>query len=236
MEAKTIQQTLRQLADPDIAAHSQRFFKTGPGQYGEGDQFLGIRIPVLRQLLPRFAQTPLPAISAILHSPYHEERLFALLLMVAQFAKGNQPYRTLLYHSYLKHTACINNWDLVDCSAHQIVGAFLHDGDRTILAQLATSQSLWERRIAIIATYHFIKQHSYSDCLTIAGLLLGDRHDLIQKAVGWMLREVGKRDLAAEEQFLQNYYKDMPRTMLRYAIEKFPEQRRQEYLQGRISP
>ncbi|WP_319588749.1 DNA alkylation repair protein [uncultured Desulfobulbus sp.] len=234
-EAQSIPQALRQLGDPAIAAHSQRFFKTGPGQYGEGDQFLGIRLPMLRSLLPRYRQTSLAAMCEVLHSPWHEERLFALLLMVARFAKGDQDDKAAVFASYLDNIACINNWDLVDCSAPQIVGAFLEDKDRALLGSLANSTSLWERRIAVIATLHLIKNNDFDDCLAVAALLLADRHDLIHKAVGWMLREVGKRDQETAEVFLRQHYQAMPRTMLRSAIEKFPEPLRQAYLHNRIS-
>jgi len=231
MHAHTIRQTLRALADPSIAAQSQRFFKTGPGQYGEGDQFLGIRVPVLRSHLPAFRDAPLAAVLETLRSPWHEERLFALLLMVARFSWADRQDRDTLYGAYLAHTAHINNWDLVDCSAPQIVGAALEQRDRAILRELARSQSIWERRIAVIATLHFIRQSSFDDCLEVAELLLADRHDLMHKAVGWMLREVGKRDLEIEERFLRRHASAMPRVMLRYAIEKLPESKRKNYLQ-----
>lgn len=230
VDAETIRQTLRQLGDPAIAAHAQRFFKTGPGEYGEGDRFLGIRIPVLRRLIPHHRQTPLEAIGEVLRSPWHEERLFALLLMVARFGKSDRDGRAAVFASYMEHTAHINNWDLVDCSAPQIVGAFLADRERSLLRDLARSSSLWERRIAILATFHFIRHNDFDDCLAIAALLLADRHDLIHKAVGWMLREVGKRDQATAEAFLRRHCPTMPRTMLRSAIERFPEPLRQAYL------
>lgn len=227
---ETIQQTLRQLGNPAIAGHSQRFFKTGPGEYGEGDQFLGIRIPVLRRLVPLYRQTPLEVVCQVLLSPWHEERLFALLLMVVHFATSDRDGRAAVFASYMDHTAYINNWDLVDCSAPQIVGAFLADRERTLLCDLARSASLWERRIAILATFHFIRHNDFDDCLAVATLLLADRHDLIHKAVGWMLREVGKRDQATAEAFLRRHCPTMPRTMLRYAIERFPKPLRQAYL------
>lgn len=233
-DAECMQQVLRQLGNPAIAAHSRRYFKTGPGEYGEGDQFLGIRLPVLRKLLPRCQHTPLGSICTVLQSPWHEERLFALLLLVARFAKGDQASRAAVFEQYLAHTAFINNWDLVDCSASRIVGAFLEDQGRDLLRTLAGSESLWERRIAIVATLHGIKKQSFADCLAIAGLLLADRHDLMHKAVGWMLREVGKRDQATLEFFLHQHYRTMPRTMLRYAIEKFPDSLRTAYLHNRV--
>ena len=229
-----VQHTLHQLADPAIAAHAQRYFKTGPGQYGEGDRFLGIRVPELRRLVPRFAGADLPVLLELLHSAWHEERLFALLLMTARFAKGNDRDQAAVYAIYLANTRWINNWDLVDCSAYRIVGPFLERRDRDVLRDLAVSASLWERRIAIIATLHFIRQHDFSDCLAVADLLLHDPHDLIHKAVGWMLREVGKRDQATEEAFLREHYGVMPRTMLRYAIERLPQATRTAFLQGRI--
>jgi 3-methyladenine DNA glycosylase AlkD len=229
-----VQHALRQLADPANAAHAQRYFKTGPGQYGEGDRFLGIRVPVLRRLAPRFAGADLPVLLELLHSPWHEERLFALLLMTARFVRGNDREQAAVYDLYLANTRWINNWDLVDCSAHQIVGPFLEHRDRVVLRDLAVSASLWERRIAIIDTLHFTRQHDFADCLAVAGLLLHDPHDLIHKAVGWMLREVGKRDQAAEEAFLREHCLVMPRTMLRYAIERLPQATRTAFLQGRI--
>jgi 3-methyladenine DNA glycosylase AlkD len=236
INAQTIQQTLRQLGDPAIAAHSQRFFKTGPGEYGEGDRFLGIRIPVLRRLVPHYRQVPLDVVCQVLRSPWHEERLFALLLMIARFAGSDPDGKAAVFRSYMDHTDYINNWDLVDCSAPRIVGAFLTARERTLLCDLARSSSLWERRIAILATFHFIRQNDFDDCLAIAALLLADRHDLIHKAVGWMLREVGKRDQEAAEVFLRHHCPTMPRTMLRYAIERFPEPLRHAYLRNTFTP
>ncbi len=233
MRPTALQQAIRQLADPAIAAHSQRFFKTGPGEYGEGDCFLGIRVPALRRLVRPHLDTPLAEILTLLHSPWHEERLLALLLMVARFKRGNLQERSALHQGYLDHTDSINNWDLVDCSAPTLVGAYLQDRDREILRDLAVSASLWERRIAMLATWHFIRQGDFTDCFAVSTLLLKDKHDLIHKAVGWMLREVGKKDAAAEERFLQQHYRQMPRTMLRYAIERMPEARRKDYLLGR---
>ena len=236
MNIDTIQATLRQLADPNDAAHAQRYFKTGPGQYGEGDQFLGIRVPVLRRLVPGFEDVDLPVLVELLHSCWHEERMLALLLMIAQFARGNDRKQAAVYAHYLANTRYINNWDLVDCSAHHIVGAFLHHRDRTVLRELAVSAALWERRIAIIATLHFTRQHDFADCHAVARLLLHDPHDLIHKAVGWMLREVGKREQAVAEAFLREHCRLMPRTMLRYAVERLPPETRRAFLQGRMPP
>ena len=234
MTAQAISKVLRQLADPAIAQHSQRFFKTGKGEYGEGDLFLGIRVPALRKQVKQFEDTALEGIQELLTSPFHEERLLALLLLVRQFSKGQPDTQTAIYTFYLNHTQFINNWDLVDSSAHHIVGPYLAHRDRTPLDKLAESESLWERRIAIISTFHFIKQEQFDDALAISKQLLSDPEDLIHKAVGWMLREIGKRDLAAEETFLKAHYQQMPRTMLRYAIEKFPQPKRQQYLKGLI--
>ena len=234
MTAKEISKVLKALADPAIAEHSQRFFKTGKGAYGEGDQFLGIRVPVLREQVKHYQLTPLPEVETLLKSPFHEERLFALLLLVRKFNKGDDNEKTTIYQLYLDNTQYINNWDLVDSSAYQIVGAYLEMRDRQILYQLAQSHSLWERRIAIMATFQFIRNQQFDDTLQLSELLLNDTEDLIHKAVGWMLREVGKRDMVSEKAFLKIHCKTMPRTMLRYAIEKFPKQERQQYLAGTV--
>lgn len=229
-----IQTHLRSIADPATALGSQRFFKTAPGQYGAGDVFLGIKVPVLRALVKIFRDSPSKTIAALLKSKFHEERLFALLLLIDFYQRGTDADKKQAYDLYLAHTAHINNWDLVDVSAPYIVGNFLEDKPRQILYELVASESLWERRIAIIATFHFIRRNEFTDTLRLAEHLLDDPHDLIHKAVGWMLREVGKRDLAAEEGFLQHHYRIMPRTMLRYAIERFPETRRRQYLNGTV--
>jgi 3-methyladenine DNA glycosylase AlkD len=234
MTLAEVRKLLRGLGDAQAAKHAQRFFKTGKGEYGEGDRFLGIRVPVLRKQIRRCAHLRLHEILSLLHSPYHEERLFALLLLVDRFSKAGESRRASIYRHYLANTRHINNWDLVDSSASQIVGAYLEDKDRRVLYKLADSADLWERRIAIISTFHFIRLNDFSDTLHIASLLQNDQQDLIHKAVGWMLREVGKRDAPAEEEFLKSRYREMPRTMLRYAIERFPEQKRKQYLQGRI--
>jgi 3-methyladenine DNA glycosylase AlkD len=224
---------LRELSDSDIAARSQRFFKTGKGEYGEGDRFLGIRVPTLRKCVREYRAISLEDTLEVLKSPFHEARLLALLILVAKYSSANKSSeRNAIYRSYLSHTEFINNWDLVDCSAHHIVGAHLFDKDRKPLYRLARSRSLWERRIAVVSTFHFINREDFSDSLAIAELLLNDREDLIHKAVGWMLREVGKRDRRVEEAFLAKHYKDMPRTMLRYAIERLPETERLAYLHG----
>ncbi|MGD8910163.1 MAG: DNA alkylation repair protein [Chromatiales bacterium] len=230
MKASVVVSRLRQLGDAQIAAHSQRFFKTGPGEYGEGDRFLGIRVPVLRTELKRYLDLPLHEILKLLRSPYHEARLSALLMLVERFKRGGDSSQEAIYRHYLEHTPYINNWDLVDSSAPQIVGAYLQERDKDVLYRLVASESLWERRIAVMASFHFIRQCSYADALALCEALLDDSEDLIHKATGWMLREIGKRDGAVERKFLKRHYHNMPRTMLRYAIEKFPQSERQRYL------
>jgi 3-methyladenine DNA glycosylase AlkD len=228
------QKELERLADAGVAAVSQRFFKTGPGQYGAGDRFRGIRVPVLRKLARTYQGIGLAGAGRLLCSEFHEDRLLALLILVRIFAAADETGQKAVYHLYLAHTHFINNWDLVDASAEQILGAYLRERDRGVLRRLARSSSLWERRMAIVATFHFIKNGDFDATLRIAQLLLADPHDLIHKAVGWMLREVGKRDLAVEEGFLKAHYRTMPRTMLRYAIERFPDEKRRAYLRGSL--
>lgn len=225
---------LTNLSDPERAAHSRKYFKTDEGGYGQGDKFLGIRVPVLRKAVRLFRETSLSETRKLLKSEYHEIRLFSLLLLVHQFAKGDAGLREKIYTLYLKNTKYINNWDLVDSSAPYIVGGWLFDKKRSILYELAISSRLWERRIAIMATAYFIKNGQFNDTLKLSRMLMDDPEDLIHKAVGWMLREVGKRDLEIEEGFLKKHYKKMPRTMLRYSIEKFSNKRRQAYLNGEI--
>ncbi|TFH16390.1 MAG: DNA alkylation repair protein [Lentisphaerales bacterium] len=229
-----IKKTLRKMGDPERAGHAQRYFKTGKGEYGEGDRFIGIRVPALRQCAKSYAETPLKDALQLLKSPVHEDRMVALFLMVARFKRGSEQERAAIYRGYLAHTRYINNWDLVDCSAPYIVGEHLFDKSRNQLHKLARSESLWERRISIISTFYFIRHDDFTDALALARTLLHDKEDLMHKAVGWMLRELGKRNRPEEEQFLTMYYNEMPRTMLRYAIEKFPERRRKAYLHGTI--
>ena len=236
IDAALIRARLRPLANPRIAESSRQFFKTSPGQYGHGDRFVGIRVPTLRRVAREFRGAPLSAALALLRSPLHEERLLALFLLVEQFARAAEPMKLRIYEQYLKHVPrYVNNWDLVDSSAPYIVGAYLEGRDRGVLYELARSPHLWSRRIAIIATFWFIRRGAFTDTLRIAELLLDDEQDLIHKAAGWMLREVGNRDAAAAEGFLRRHHGRMPRTMLRYAIEKLPEQKRRAYLTGTIS-
>ncbi|MBT3228005.1 MAG: DNA alkylation repair protein [Candidatus Marinimicrobia bacterium] len=222
------------MGDPERAQHSQRFFKTGKGEYGEGDVFLGIKVPHQRALAKRYKQATRSDTLDLLHSSYHEARLSALFLLVNLYNLADATGKTQIYKDYLDNIEYINNWDLVDSSALQIVGHYLFDKDRYPLEVLARSEDLWERRVAIIATYYFIRQYDFQDTLKLAEILLNDKEDLIHKAVGWMLREAGNRSRPTEEAFLQKHYQAMPRTMLRYAIEKFPEERRQAYLKGAI--
>jgi 3-methyladenine DNA glycosylase AlkD len=234
MLVREIRQRLQKLGDKRRAALVQRFFKTGPGEYGEGDCFLGITVPDLRKLVTEYQDLTLAETIQLLQSIIHEERLLALLLLVRAYAKADTRTKKHIYDLYVENTRYINNWDLVDASAEHIVGAFLIDKGKKPLHDLSRSKDLWERRIAIMATFHCIKRRKFAVTLAIARELLSDEADLIHKAVGWMLREVGKRNLRTEEQFLKEHYKKMPRTMLRYAIERFPESKRQRYLKGEI--
>jgi len=209
---------------------SRSFFKTGPGQYGEGDVFAGLTVPQVRTLAKELRALALGEVVKLLRAPLHEARLLALLLLVQRYRTGDEVARERVYRLYLNNTRRINNWDLVDVSAEHIVGAHLWTRDRSVLDALAVSGLLWERRMAILATLHFIRRGAFADTLRIAERLVRDREDLMHKAVGWMLREVGKRDLAAEEGFLRTYAGTMPRTMLRYAVERFPVDARQHYM------
>lgn len=234
MKANDIIAALKTQGNAEKAKHAQRFFKTAPGEYGEGDVFLGIRVPELRREVKRCRGLSLAENLKLLRSKFHEVRLFALLLLVDTYQRGDESVRLAVFNKYLSHTGYINNWDLVDSSAHQIVGVQLCGGPTDLLDKLATSSQLWERRIAIIATFAMIRRGSFDDTLRLADILLKDSEDLIHKAVGWMLREVGNRDRRVEEVFLQKHYQKMPRTMLRYAIEKFPEKLRRAYLRGQL--
>jgi len=234
MTVHEIRTKLGKLGNKQRAKVSQQFFKTGPGEYGEGDVFWGIKVPELRKLAKEYQDITTQEIKQLLKSSIHEERLLALLILVLTYSKGDETAKKRIYELYLENTKFINNWDLVDGSAEYIVGDFLMDKSKKPLYSLAKSSDLWERRIAIMSSFHFIKRHEFSQTLKISGMLISDEEDLIHKAVGWMLREVGKRHLPTEEKFLKEHYKKMPRTMLRYAIEKFPESKRQRYLKGSI--
>jgi len=218
-------------ADPEQAANLQRFFKTGKGEYGEGDVFLGLKVPIQRSIAKKYKELTLGEIEKLLESKIHEHRMIALFILIGKYEKAVEPEKKHIFDFYLRNTRNINNWDLVDLSAPNIVGDYLVEKDRSILYKLARSRELWERRIAILATFALIKRKESKDALAIAELLLSDKHDLIHKAVGWMLREVGKRvSQDDEENFLKKHYNTMPRTMLRYAIERFPEKKRIFYL------
>ncbi len=230
MSADIIKKKLRRAARKEKALVLQRFFKTGPGEYGEGDVFLGVMVPEIRWIVKEHRGIALKEVAALLESRFHEERLAALLILVLKFPQENGDGKKDIYRFYLKHTPYINSWDLVDLSAHHIVGAFLKDKPRRMLYSLAGSKSLWERRIAMLATFHYIRNNDFKDALNIAEILLSDNEDLIHKATGWMLREIGKRDVSAEEEFLKKHCDTMPRVMLRYAIERFPKPKRSRYL------
>lgn len=234
MDVHTIKSKLRELANKKNAEVAQRFFKTGPGEYGEGDKFLGIRVPVLRKLAKEYQTITVEEAEHLLKSPIHEERLLSLFILISIYSKGEEAVKKGIYKLYLNNTKFVNNWDLVDASAEHIVGNFLFNKGKNPIYRLAKSEDLWERRISIMSTFYFIKHGQYSETMKISKVLLHDNEDLIHKAVGWMLREVGKRNLLLEEEFLKKYYKEMPRTMLRYAIERFPESKRQRYLKGAI--
>lgn len=229
-----IQKRLRSFASKEKARLLMGFFKTGPGQYGEGDKFLGVMVPQTRLVVKEFRDAPLPEVAKLLRSSWHEERLLALLMLVSRYERGGEADRQKVFSLYLRNTKYINNWDLVDLSAHKIVGPHLDGGDRSLLYRLVRSKNLWERRIAILATFAYIRNSDFRDPLALAEQLLDDEHDLMHKAVGWMLREVGKKDVAVLEGFLKKHHHRMPRTALRYAIERFPEAKRKKYLKGTI--
>jgi 3-methyladenine DNA glycosylase AlkD len=231
---KELHAELRALGSPGRGASSQRFFKTGPGEYGEGDKFIGLTVPEMRSFARKYRDLDEPSVIKLLYSPWHEERLIALLLLVDRYGRGDQSRRNDIHRAYLANARQINNWDLVDMSASQIVGSHLDARDISLLERLARSKNLWKRRIAIVSTLYFIRRGEFFPTLTIAAMLLGDSHDLIHKAVGWMLREVGKRDRAGLDKFLAKHHRRMPRTMLRYAIERHPEPIRKRYLAGTI--
>jgi len=225
-----IKEELLKLRNPEKAKILAGFFKTGKGQYGEGDIFLGVNVPEQRKVAKRYLNAALNDIQKLLSSKVHEQRLTALLILIAKYQIADAALKKRIFDFYLKNRRYINNWDLVDISAGHIIGYFLLDKDRTILFRLAGSKQLWERRIAVMATFRFIKDDQFEDTLKISKALINDEHDLIHKAVGWMLREVGKRVKRTEERFLRKHYKKMPRTMLRYAIERFSETEKRFYL------
>ncbi|MFH1072777.1 MAG: DNA alkylation repair protein [Nanoarchaeota archaeon] len=221
---------LETLRNPAKAKILSSFFKTGKGQYGEGDVFLGVTVPAQRAVARKYTHLRVKDIEKLLKSKIHEHRLTALLILIERFKKADKPEREEIVEFYLKNTKYVNNWDLVDLTAPNILGRYLLDKDTRLLDKLAHSSHLWEKRIAIVSTYAFIRENRFAETFRIAEILLHDKHDLIHKAVGWMLREVGKRDLAAEERFLKKHCQKMPRTMLRYAIERFDGEKKRFYL------
>lgn len=230
----SIKKALSSCADPQKAELLQRFFKTGQGEYGEGDIFLGIKVPAQRSVAKKYYKdVSLNGIGELLESDIHEHRLTAIFMLVLKYEKAaDEKEKKQIVDFYLENLDRVNNWDLVDSSAPKILGAWLFDKDKSIIYALARSGHLWKQRIAVLATFYFIKQHDFKDSLRIAELLLDHPHDLIHKAAGWMLREIGNRDRNTEKNFLEKHYKKMPRTMLRYAIEKFEPEIRSRYLNG----
>lgn len=213
----------------------QKFFKTGKGQYAEGDLFLGISVPTIRSIAKKYVdKSSIKEAESLLNSKFHEERLLSLIILVYKFEKAEKKEKEEIFNFYIKNTSKINNWDLVDVSAANIVGRHILDKDVSIIYSLAKSKNLWEKRIAIVSTYAFIKSGELEHTFKISETLMNDKHDLIHKAVGWMLREAGKKNQKALENFLKKHYKSMPRTALRYAIERFPQERRKQYLKGKI--
>ncbi len=232
-----LQKLLKELevaGNPEQAEILQRFFKTGPGEYGEGDIFFGIKSKQIHDIAKKYYGIGLPKIKELLKSKIHEQRVCALRILDKKFKIADEEEKENIFNFYLQNIKCVNNWDLVDLSAPNIVGDFLFKRDKKILYKLVRSENLWERRIAIVSTFNFIRKDEFGDALAISELLLQDTHDLIHKAVGWMLREIGKRNEEVEENFLKQHYKEMPRTMLRYAIERFEEEKRKKYLKGEV--
>jgi 3-methyladenine DNA glycosylase AlkD len=231
MTAKSVQTQLKKFAKSKRAKNLSRFFKTGKGEYGEGDKFIGVVVPQIREIAKTNQEIPLTQINKLISSKIHEYRLTALLILTYKYTKANEVLKKQIVEFYLKNINFINNWDLVDLSSPKILGNyFFNNPGKDILFKLANSKNLWERRIAVLSTFEFIKNNSFQDSIKISEILLNDKQDLIHKAVGWMLREIGKRNLKTEKEFLLKHHKQMPRTMLRYAIEKFDQKDRDFYL------
>ncbi len=231
MTADTIHNELESLSTPEKKEFLPYFFKTGKGQYGEGDKFIGVVVPDTRKIAKKYKDIPFEEVTKLLDSPYHECRLCGLLILVERFKKAKEEERKEICDFYLSKTTCINNWDLVDLTAKDIVGEYLVDKDRSILYKLAESELLWDQRIAVISTFAFIRRNDHKDILALSEKLIGHKHDLMHKAIGWMLREAGKRDISSLKGFLDKYHKQMPRTMLRYSIEKLTPEERAYYMQ-----
>lgn len=234
MTAQDVKKALRAHANTAKAEVLQSFFKTGPGEYGEGDVIIGVSVADIRKVAKKILELPFPEIGRLLRSSIHEERLCGILILVERFKTSDDIGQRCIVDFYLAHTGHVNNWDLVDMSADKILGAYLITRPRSVLRKLARSKLLWNRRIAVVSTFAFIRNDDLDDTFAISDMLLHDTHDLIRKAVGWMLREAGKRDQKRLEAFLEPRYRNMPRTMLRYAIERFPEAKRQRYLKGKV--
>lgn len=234
LRARNVQDDLKAFINPDKAKFFPKFFRTGKGEYGEGDVFIGVTVPNCRAVAKKYRTLPLGEVDKLLKSKVHEERLTALFILVSQFEKGDKETKTKVYEYYLKNLKYVNNWDLVDASSYKIVGEYLLDHDTVPLHKLAVGGDLWGRRVAMVSTLAFIRRNNLNICFEIAEILLDDKEDLIHKAFGWMLREAGKKDEKALKDFLKKHYEHMPRTALRYAIERFPEKVRKQYLQGEI--
>ncbi len=227
---KQLEQELQKLGSPSKSKIYSRFFKTGKGEYGEGDVFIGLTVPEQRALAKRYVNLDIADVEKLLLNKIHEYRLTGFFILTYKFEKADEKQKKSIVEFYLRNKHCANNWDLIDCVADKILGSYLLGKKKDVIYELAKSDSLWDRRIAIISTFHFIKNNQFEDTLKISEILLNDKHDLIHKAVGWMLREVGKRNQKKEEEFLKKYHKTMPRTMLRYAIERFDEDKKRFYM------
>ena len=234
MKKENVEEEIKKFADPKRAKNAQRYFKTGKGQYGYGDVFLGLSVPLQRKIAKKFNGLPLLEIKKLISSKIHEHRFVALIILLSQYQKGTASDKKRVVNFYLKNKKYINNWDLVDTSAPRILGDWFLNKEKSVLYKMAKSKNIWDRRIAILSTFWFIKYDRFEDSIKLAKILLTDKHDLIHKAVGWMLREVGKRSEAELETFLDENYRLMPRTMLRYAIERLPEKKRKRYLKAQI--
>jgi len=235
-ELQELKRDLRKHKDSECAKIMQGYFKTGPGEYGEGDIFLGLKVGKIRSIAKKYKDASFLTMKELLASKIHEQRVVAVIILIYKFEKADLKEKNKVYKFYLKNISGINNWDLVDISCHKIIGAYLSitDSSREILYKFAKSNNLWKKRISIITTFYFIRKSDFKDSLKIAKILLNDKEDLIHKAVGWALREIGKKDLAVEENFLKKHYRNMPRTTLRYSIERFSEEKRQAYLGGEV--
>lgn len=227
---KSLESEIKKHGDPQKAEFLKRFFKTGIGQYGENDVFLGLTVPKQRIIAKKYIQLSLADLEKLLESRFHEYRLIALLILMQKYKKSDPSGKKKIANFYLKNTKYINNWDLVDLSAKNILGDYYLNGDKSVVYKLARSGNLWEKRIAVLTCFRFISENEYDDALKIAEMLLKDKHDLIHKAVGWMLREIGKRDIDVEIRFLDKFAETMPRTMLRYSIERLAQSQRKFYL------